>query len=333
MEFFPRAQAIRLPPNSGVILLVVIDTEEEFDWSKPLDRRSTSVSAMDHIERVQSIFDEFKVRPVYVVDYPVATQEQGYRPLRRFLESGRAEIGAHLQPWVSPPYVEAVNAYNSYPGNLPAELEARKLQALTEAITEHFGHRPTIYKAGRYGFGPHTAGLLEAMGYEIDLSPTPPYDMRADGGPNYALTPPTPFWFGPQHRLLCCPATGGYLGYLRGIGTRLGAASQGAKCRRLRLPGILWRAGALQRLRLSPEGQSIEQLLGLAAALRGDGVGVFSLTLHSPSVVPGCTPYVRDDAELAVFLDRIRRFLEHFLGPWQGRTMTPGELRTYLQRP
>src|SRR3546814_2922527 len=73
-----------------------------------------------------------------------------------------------------------VNATNSYPGNLPPELEHAKLAALTEAIAGAFGARPVVYKAGRYGVGPATAGILEALGYRIDVSVVPFTDFSED---------------------------------------------------------------------------------------------------------------------------------------------------------
>src|SRR5262245_14766296 len=107
----PPAQSIvRLPATERPILLVVIDTEEEFDWSKPFDRGSTGVTHMRSIGRLQEVFDEFGVRPVYVVDFPIASQEESAAPLRELQRSRRCEIGAHLHPWVSPPFEEPVNA-------------------------------------------------------------------------------------------------------------------------------------------------------------------------------------------------------------------------------
>src|SRR3546814_6885075 len=94
--------------------------------------------------------------------------------------------GTHLHPWVNPPFQEVVNATNSYPGNLPPELEHAKLAALTEAIAGAFGARPVVYKAGRYGVGPATAGILEALGYRIDVSVVPFTDFSDDGGPDFS---------------------------------------------------------------------------------------------------------------------------------------------------
>src|SRR5690606_9158651 len=107
-------------------------------------------------------------------------------PLRAWAAEGRAIVGAHLHPWVSPPHDEDVNARNSYPGNLPAALERAKLERLRDEIEARIGQRPVVYKAGRYGFGPHTADALAALGFEIDLSGCPAFDHSADGGPDYA---------------------------------------------------------------------------------------------------------------------------------------------------
>jgi len=44
-------------------LIVVIDTEEEFDWNAPADRNSTGVATMAQVHRVQNIFDEYGIKP------------------------------------------------------------------------------------------------------------------------------------------------------------------------------------------------------------------------------------------------------------------------------
>ena len=112
-----------LPPQ----LMVVIDTEEEFDWNKPVDRNSTSVVSMQHIHRVQDIFDEYNIKPCYVIDYPVASQQESYQYLVEIFKDNRCEIGAHLHPWVTPPETEELIAKNTYPGNLEQSLSSRSL--------------------------------------------------------------------------------------------------------------------------------------------------------------------------------------------------------------
>ena len=100
---------IQLPPHTRPILVVVIHTEEEFDWDLPHDRNATGVRHMEHIDRVQRVFDTFGIVPNYVVDYPIATKAEAVAPLKSFADSGRALIGTHLHPWVSPPFGSVLN--------------------------------------------------------------------------------------------------------------------------------------------------------------------------------------------------------------------------------
>jgi len=101
-----RRDLIDLPQHTRPILVVVIHTEEEFDWDLPHDRDATGVRHMAHIDRAQRVFDGFGIVPNYVVDYPIATKADAVAPLKSFADSGRALIGTHLHPWVSPPFDE-----------------------------------------------------------------------------------------------------------------------------------------------------------------------------------------------------------------------------------
>jgi hypothetical protein len=328
----PRSRA-QLLPAEAPILLNVLSTEEEFDWAQPFDPGATSVEAAGQLERGQSLFDEFGIRPTYVVDYPIADQSESVGPLKEFQDSGRCEIGAHLHPWVSPPLEEAVSDRNSFPGNLPRELEAAKLKRLTERIEESFGRRPVAYQAGRYGFGPNTAGLLISLGYRVDFSATPPFDFREEGGPDYSSVDCHPTWLGEDRGLLAVPISGAYVGFVRDGAHGLYRTVSGFPllCS-LRLPGILARLGAIDRLRLSPEGFDFQDLRKLTRHLLDQGVRVFVFSFHSPSLMPGCTPYVQSEAELRRFLDRCRRYYDHFLSELGGRVMSTSELYDHLRR-
>src|SRR5262249_20923873 len=100
-----QSQCVAAPPAlAAPRLLVVVDTEGAFDWSKPHSRAATSVEHMRFQIRTQAIFERFGIAPTYVVDYPVASQEAGYGPLRDWLNAGTCHVGAHLHPWVNPPF-------------------------------------------------------------------------------------------------------------------------------------------------------------------------------------------------------------------------------------
>ena len=316
-------------PTEKPKLIVVIDTEEEFDWSGGFSAKNTSVHSMRSIHRAQQIFDQYNITPVYVVDYPVVAHQDGYQPLSEIYAAGHCAIGAHLHPWVNPPFSEATHGRESFPGNLPRTVESEKLRILGEMIGERFGAGPVIYKAGRYGVGPNTAEILEEQGYEIDLSVCPHMDYSAEAGPDFSASTAWPYWFG-KRRLLELPLTVGFAGVLRHWGSRLHRSATNPLCESLHAPGFLARSGLLNKIWLSPEGYKENELKALARALYGQGLRIFSFAFHSPSVEPGHTPYVRSQRELESFLDRCRSFFDFFLGDLGGVPTTPLELKAQL---
>lgn len=326
----PSVRHCSLPSSEQPRLVVVVDTEEEFDWTGGFSREQTSVLAMRRIDRIQAVFDEYRIVPVYVVDYPIVSQPDGYRQLQEIVSSGRGLVGSHLHPWVNPPFEESVTRHNSFPGNLPPELESAKLQALGDLIESRFGSRPTIYKAGRYGLGPHTTAILEAQGYEVDLSVCPCMDYSAESGPDFSRASAWPYWFGHEHRMLELPLTVGYTGFLRAWGQRLDAIMARPIPALFRLRGVLSRLNLLDKLWLSPEGYSSAEHIKLVRTLYREGLRVFSFAFHSPSVEPGYTPYVRTQEELDQFLGRCRRFFDFILGELCGRPTTPLVLKREL---
>jgi hypothetical protein len=64
---------------------------------------------------------------------------------------------------------------------------------------------------------------------------------------------------------------------------------------------MMSRSRLLSRVALTPEGMPLGDGLEAIRVLLDDGVRLFSLSFHSPSVEPGHTPYVRDAADLRRF--------------------------------
>ncbi len=321
---------IRVPGEIKPQLVVVVDTEEEFTWSAPPDRNATSVLAMQHIDRVQTIFDDYGIVPCYVVDYPVVAQEKGTARLLEYHRAGRCQVGVHVHPWVNPPFSEELTAYNTYVGNLPRDLEREKILTLSQRIEEVFGKRPVAYKAGRYGIGPNTASILEELRFDIDLSYCPPVDYRGDGGPDYSRAHAQPFWFGSKRKLLEIPVTGAFVGWTGSMGKRVYEIA--TLFDKLRARGILSKIGAVDRLMLSPEGFYLHEHKKLASHLYSMGVRTFTWSFHSTSVVPGVTPYVANDNELELFLESFRRFFDYFFDTLGGEHTTPTKLKQKLER-
>jgi hypothetical protein len=304
-------------------LLIIVDTEEEFDWSKPFSRGATATRSIPAQAAAHEIYDRFGIVPTYAIDYPVATDPEAIAFLRGLTDAGKAEIGAHLHPWVTPPHEEEVTTLNSYHCNLPPALERAKIEALTDAIARGFGARPTVFKAGRYGFGPNSAKAIADLGYRVDCSHVPHTDLSGDGGPDYRGVPDRPHWLDPDRSLLEIPLTVGYLGALSRFGARADWLFDHRGAERLHLPGMLARSGLVARSRLTPEGTPADEQCRLIASMARQGHRLFSLTYHSPSLAPGHTPYVRDQAGLDAFLASIDQVLTFFRDEMGGRFTTP----------
>lgn len=325
-------RTIDWPAEQPPILVVVVDTEAEFDWAAHRPRRAMGVTSVKCQAQAQRIFERYDVRPTFVLDYPVSSTPEAYEFIRDLHHSGVCEIGAHLQPWDNPPLVEPVTDENSYPGNLPFELEREKLVRLTLSIEQNVGVRPRIYKAGRYGVGRATTGILAELGYEIDVSVVPGTDLTRKFGPNFSHCRASPYWFGKDPVLLEIPLSIGYTGLLANTGSIAHLLTMNERLKALHVPGILARLHLVERITLTPEGISFEEQRRLTRALLRKGHRVFSFTYHSPSLALGNTPYVRSAADLRAFLQRIERYLDFFTGEIGGQAATPFKVKALAER-
>lgn len=291
----------------GQRFIVTVDTEEEFDWSAPLDREKHSLVTVPALRKFQEFCEGFGVVPSYLIDWPVACSSFATEAIGEAVTRGTAEVGVQLHPWVNPPFTEQVNEFNSFAGNLPFELEREKLLTLRDRIESAFGVAPLIYRAGRYGLGPRTAEILRECGIRIDTSVRARWDYSGTGGPNYREHPLRPYWVDPEHHLLELPLTTVYWGPLRQVGNviypHLWRAPQ--------VRGVLARTGLLERIPLTPEGITAEEALRGVDIAIDEGLPVLVFSFHSPSLAPGHTPYVRSEADLDAFYDWWRALFTH----------------------
>jgi len=294
----PRADGfVRFAPEFGQRFLVTVDAEEEFDWNQPLRAEGHTLQSVSRLIRFQQFCEGHGVVPVYLVDFPVATSPLAVDLLRDAVAGGRAEVGVQLHPWVSPPFGEEVGEFNSYAGNLPADLERAKFAKLRATIEDAFGASPLIYRAGRYGVGPNTSAILRDHGIAIDTSVRARFDYSSTGGRNFRDLPVRPWWIDRPGGLMELPLTTVYWGAL----ARAGAWLYPRLWRVPKLRGALAHLGLLERIPLTPEGvNELEARRGIRAAAR-EGLPVLVFSFHSPSLQPGHTPYVRTEDELDDF--------------------------------
>lgn len=320
----------RRPVNEHVlrrpVLISLVDLEEEFDWKGPFSRENVGLTHLQTLPLAQELFDAYGVRPTYLADYPVVESDLGAEFLARTSADGRCELGAQLHPWVNPPHDEVASVRNSFPGNLAFDVERRKIEALTNLIEQRCGVRPRVFKAGRYGLGPSTIGIIKRLGYQVDTSVMPFTSYVEEGGPDYSGFDRHPFWFG-AGEVLELPSTRAFVGRLRNLGATLYPRVSASAGRKLHIGAFFARLGLLERVTLSPEGNDFDDHRRLVDAMLADGHRVLVFSFHSPSLSPGHTPYVRSVAERDQFLETIERFLEHLIVRIGAEPMTTLELR------
>ena len=287
-------QPVRFSPGFGQRFILTVDTEEEFDWTRPIAREGHTVRTIARLAKFQEFCEGQGVCPIYLVDYPIATSAAAGDILRDAIAAGRAEIGVQLHPWVNPPFEEEVVEHNTYAGNLPPALEREKFMRLRAAIKANFNADPLIYRAGRYGVGPNSAEILADGGIAIDTSVRARFDYSSSGGPNFRDFPVVPYWLDRARRLMELPLTTVYWGLLRQLGPWLYPRMWRAPS----LRGALARIGLLERIPLTPEGVTLEEAVrGIDIAV-GEKLPMLVFSFHSPSLAPGFTPYVRNEDDL-----------------------------------
>jgi hypothetical protein len=304
---------VRFPEGFGPRVLVFVDTEEDFDWSLPMRRENIQVDSIRNLHVVHQIMADRGVVPHYLVDYPIASNADAVQVLNALQAGGGAVIGSQLHSWVNPPYQEELNLGNTYPGNLGASMERAKLHALTRAIEDSFQVKPIVYRAGRYGVGKNTAHILDELGYKADVSVRSLYTYAVNGGPSFEHIGFQPYRFGPEHKLLEIPLSNVFTGLLAPLGQELFCFDYQPTGLNSVKNSLLSRTGLLKRIALTPEGFSIKAAMGAVRALQKQNAQLYCISFHSPSVVPGNTPYVRHEKHLAEFYEWMTTMLDYLV--------------------
>jgi hypothetical protein len=310
---------------SETVVVVSVDTEED-NWSPARER--VTVENIRALPRLQAHCDGLGVPLTYFTTYQVATTPWAARLLGELQASGRAEVAAHLHPWNTPPLDEAFVPRHTMLKNIPASLQRAKIASVRRAIEEHVGTRPAAFRTGRFGLGSETVRALIDEGFRVDSSITPWMSwVHMDDGPDfigaplaaYALDgstdPRVPVRGG---RLLEIPLSSGYSRWpferWHGVYTAL----RQPWARPFHLAGLGVRLGVVCAVMLSPEVSPARDMLRLAALLIRHGVTHLSVFLHSPSLVPGLSPFAPGAAQV----DRLHAVLADFV-EGLGRLTTP----------
>jgi hypothetical protein len=320
-------------------LVVVIDTEE--DWFDDTSRPVTVDNIADLPAFQARFFDPLGVKPVYLVNYPVVSDERAAAVLRELAASGVCEIGVHVHNWTSPPFSDEDVRNRTYHTALPRELERRKIADVARLVADRIGVQPLAFKGGRWGADGRTLRTLEELGLRIDTSVCPLTDYSGEGGgPDFFDAPYRPYF--PSHEdilvprqppapdaaVLELPVT---IGFTSGDNERRRALfarlRDGPLTSRLRLIGVLHRLGVLRRVKLSQETADAAQMRQLVDATLARGYPLLHMTFHSCIVRVGTSPYSRSERERDQRNDWMAETLAYAVRDRGARPATAAEFR------
>ena len=303
-------------------LVITIDVEEEGLFSGAYPRSGAGVSNVLELRRLEFIPREFGFPLTLLTTYPVAQNAAAREVLVAWREQHGAEIGVHLHPWNTPPFVDLPRPEPVPTVWVPADLLEAKLGTLVDCLTQTFGKAPRSFRMGRFDWSTGLLQLLPRFGLRVDSSMVP-LTFKGDGPQNF-LAPADPFWLdfpaSPDLTLLEAPVTmvpvwdrsARTWHRLAGL---LPARLHEAWLSRFRFVGAAgihpsWFPGFSMRL---------------AARLhQRRGGRILTLFLHSSELLPGGSPDFPDAAAVDRLVAKLRGFLTWLAkrGPVRGVTLS-----------
>jgi len=300
----------------SVKMFITIDTEEDL-WDR-YQAEDNPVSNIEHIPRLQELFDEFGAIPTYLINYPVVTDNRSKSILATIRDTGKCEIGMHCHPWNTPPFTEKISKRNSMLCNLEEDLIAEKLSNLHREITRFAGQSPICFRAGRWGFSNACARVINELGIKVDTSVSPFIDWSSHLGPDFSDAPFAAYTFHPDNiliptsagPLLEVPPTIGFLQNDFSRCHRVRSYFSRPPLSKLHIVGVFERLKILNQRWLSPELISADDMVKLSNRVVASGGKYLNMSFHSTTLLPGRTPFVRNRRDLEWFIEKIRLFLK-----------------------
>jgi hypothetical protein len=81
--------------------ILTIDTEGDNQWDHG---RELTVENINFIPRFQSLCEKYSIKPTYLVTSEICEDGLAREIFTQYIQSEKAEIGAHLHSWTTPPF-------------------------------------------------------------------------------------------------------------------------------------------------------------------------------------------------------------------------------------
>jgi hypothetical protein len=320
-----------LDMKRGLKLVITVDVEEEGLFSGRYPRVPPGVGNVRELGRIEFVTRDFGLPLTLLVTYPVALDPECGEVLDRWRGELGAEIGAHLHPWSTPPFVELPGP-EPFPSDLmPESLLEAKLATLSTAIRGRWGVKPSSFRMGRFDLGRTVRRLLPTFGIRTDSSLVP--FRFGPGAADHFMAPNEPFWLDEgetgEGRLLEVPLT--QVALMPNLAARAYELGLGLDKRRRFLLLSMLRTVAV--VGIQPAWFPLASMLW-AARLHGTRGGrVLTLFLHSSELLPGATPSYPSEASVQRLTRRIRLFLQWLTNTYSIEGVTLSRLHSSVHAP
>jgi hypothetical protein len=288
----------------SVYLCISIDCECDKGpgWriQKPLAFRGILQGVRD---RLQPLFRRFRAKPTYLLSPEIMRDAQALEALVHL--DGDTEFGTHLHGEFAEPGAFEPDVTSAFQCHYDRETEQQKLRYLTDLFQDSFGRPPRSFRAGRFGIGPHSLGLLRDLGYVVDSSVTPYMDWKRAGAleASFRRASTQPYWPVLDKPELAAP----HAGMLLEVPVTI-------------RPSVLAGIPLIGRLAeprwLRPTRGSADRLVKVAReeirhaqSSRSDRPIVLNCMFHNVEVIPGASPYATNEPEAAAILRRLAGLL------------------------
>lgn len=286
----------------AINLVITIDVEPDctptWGYSEPLTFNGVLSGIRD---RLQPLFNKYDACPTYLINNVVLENDQSIEIFKKL--EGKFELGTHLHP----EFIEPNKQFHKYAGIkavanqcfLDPEIEFYKLQGITELFINKIGYQPLSFRAGRFSAGPNTIECLRRLGYKVDTSVTPHllWDDKSRESPidfTEAFEQP---YFIKQNSLLEKDTKSNII---------------------LEVPVSVYKKKSFLRdknIWLRPGWSSYKDLTGLTNDYKGkyryNKNIVLNMMLHNVEVLPGISPYAKNEKECASVLSTVERYLSY----------------------
>ncbi len=294
--------------NRRLKLVITVDVEEEGLFTGRYPRIPPGVKNVHELRRIEFITRELGFPLTLLVTYPVTVDRKCGQILRFWHRELRAELGAHLHPWSTPPFADLPCPEPVRSDLMPDSLLRAKLESLKDAMESRLEVRPTSFRMGRFDLGEGMRRLLPACGLSTDSSVVP-CRLVANGADHF-MAGNEPFWWDRDEMggdtLLEVPLT--QLALLPKLAARLYRASQRlTEPRRLILHSAFRALGVVG---IQPAWYSLPSMQWAARLHHARGGKVLTMFLHSTELLPGANPDYPTEAAARRLTGRIRQFLQ-----------------------